>query len=71
MNANIGRPKAENPKDIRYSIRVDAVTETKLLEYCKKHNITKGEALRRGLNLLLLQNKKQADCRLPSIQSTY
>lgn len=52
-----GRPKAENPKDIKYSIRLDAETESKLNDYCKEHNITKGEAIRQGIHLLLQQKK--------------
>lgn len=55
MSPRTGRPKADKPKDIKYSIRLDAETETKLNEYCKKHNITKGEAIRRGIHLLLQQ----------------
>lgn len=51
-----GRPKAENPKQARFSIRLDAETEKKLQEYCEKHNISKGEAIRRGIHLLLSQN---------------
>lgn len=50
-----GRPKAENPKQSRFSIRLDAETERKLEEYCAEHNITKGEAIRRGIHLLLSQ----------------
>ena len=53
MNVKIGRPKAENPKSIRYSIRLDQQMENKLMLYCEQHNITKGEAIRRGLEMLL------------------
>lgn len=52
-----GRPKAENPKQSRFSIRLDADTEKRLEEYCAKHGITKGEAIRRGIHLLLSQEK--------------
>ena len=48
-----GRPKAEKPKDIKYSIRIDAETEQRLKEYCEKHGITKGEAIRQAILLLL------------------
>lgn len=51
----IGRPKAENPKDVKYSIRLDGKTEAELQAYCEKHSITKGEAIRRGIRLLLKQ----------------
>ena len=50
-----GRPKADKPKDIRYSVRLDLETELKLKEYCNKHGITRGEAIRKGIHLLLNQ----------------
>lgn len=50
-----GRPKAENPKQARFSIRLDAETEKKLQEYCERHSISKGEAIRQGIHLLLSQ----------------
>lgn len=53
----MGRPKAENPKSISHSIRLDAETEKKLQAYCKEHNISKGEAIRQGIHLLI-GNKK-------------
>lgn len=52
MNAKIGRPKSEKPKSIKYSIRLDVETEKKLQEYCKKNEISKGKAIRKGLKLL-------------------
>lgn len=57
MSPRTGRPKAEKPKDIRYSIRLDADTEHRLVEYCEKNNITKGEAIRQGIHLLLATKK--------------
>lgn len=48
-----GRPKSENPKQSRFSIRLDANTELRLKVYCEQHKITKGEAIRRGIHLLL------------------
>ena len=52
MSPRTGRPKAENPKDIKYSIRLDAETEAKLNTYCIKYGISKGEAIRQGIHLL-------------------
>lgn len=49
----IGRPKADNPKEVKYSIRLDRETEQRLEQYCQKKNITKGEAIRRGIEMLL------------------
>lgn len=49
----MGRPKATNPKCVEYGVRLDIDTELKLRAYCEKHNISKGEAIRRGVKLLL------------------
>lgn len=57
MSPKTGRPKADNPKAIKYSIRIDEKTEQRLVEYCLKHNITKGEAIRQGIHLLLGDKK--------------
>ena len=56
--ARTGRPKAENPKNFVHTIRLDEKTERQLREYCEKRRISKGEALREGLNLLLAQKKQ-------------
>lgn len=58
MSPRSGRPKLENPINIRTSVRLDAETDKKLDEYCKTHDITKGEAIRMGVHLLLAENKK-------------
>lgn len=57
LSPRSGRPKAENPKSIRFSIRLDDVTEKKLQEYCKTNGITKGEAIRQGIHLLLAKKR--------------
>ena len=57
MSPRTGRPKAENPKDIKYSIRLDEKTEKLLEQYCKQNSITKGEAIRQGIHLLLEKSK--------------
>ena len=49
----MGRPKAEKPKEVKYSIRTDAETEHRLNQYCAAKGISKGEAYRRGIELLL------------------
>lgn len=58
MSPKTGRPKAENPKNIRYSIRLDCDTEKSLTSYCERFGISKGEAIRKGIELLLLQKNK-------------
>lgn len=57
MSPRTGRPKVDNPKFIKYSIRMDAETEHKLIQYCENHNISKGEAIRQGIHLLLATKK--------------
>ena len=57
MSPRTGRPKAENPKCVSYSIRLDVGTEQRLREYCQEHNITRGEAIRQGIELLLYKKK--------------
>ncbi len=54
----VGRPKSDNPKSNRFSIRLDSTTEKKLELYCENNNVTKGEAIRRGIHLLLSKEKE-------------
>lgn len=53
MATRTGRPPVENPKTVKYSIRLDVETERRLVAYCERAGITKGEAFRRGVGLLL------------------
>lgn len=53
MTPRTGRPKVDTPKDIRFSIRIDENVNLKLEKYCRDHNITKAEAIRKGIDLLL------------------
>ena len=57
MSPRTGRPKVDEPKDIRFSIRIDEETNKKLDNYCEENNITKAEAIRTGIHLLLSQKK--------------
>ena len=57
MGNKMGRPKVENPINIRTSVRLDAETDKKLNEYCEQHKMTKGEAIRKGVHLLLAHEK--------------
>ena len=57
LSPRTGRPKVDNPKQSRFSIRLDDERNTKLQQYCKAHNITKGEAIRQGIDLLLSKQK--------------
>ena len=55
-----GRPKIENPKYIRCSIRLDMETEKFLSGYCKDMNISKGEAIRQGIHMVILNRRIHA-----------
>lgn len=57
MSPKTGRPKTDNPINIRTSVRLDAETDRKLIEYCNRHSMTKGEAIRKGVHLLLADEK--------------
>lgn len=57
MSPRLGRPKVDEPKGIRFSIRIDEDTNSKLDVYCKQNGITKAEAIRKGIYLLLGQKK--------------
>lgn len=57
MSPRTGRPKVDNPINIRTSVRLDKRTNERLIEYCKSHNLTKGEAIRKGVHLLLDKEK--------------
>lgn len=57
MSPRTGRPKAENPKCVDLKVRFDRDTNERLLAYCQKHGVTRTEAIRRGIQLLLGQEK--------------
>lgn len=61
MSPKTGRPKADNPKEIRFSIRLDVDTHKRLEKYCNNHNITKGEAVRQGIDMLLSDKKNNGN----------
>lgn len=53
MSPRTGRPKVENPKTNDLKVRIDDETMKKLDSYCLENNITRAEAIRRGIHLLL------------------
>lgn len=53
-----GRPKSKNPKNNDVKVRLDDSTKNKLDNYCRNYKITRAEAIRRGIHLLLQQYKK-------------
>ncbi len=57
MPPKMGRPKVDKKKSVNYTIRLDVETEKRLQAYCERHTIPRSEAIRRGVHLLLAQDK--------------
>lgn len=57
MSPRTGRPKAENPMNVDVKVRIDQATNVKLETYCQEHGVTRAEAIRTGIRLLLAQKK--------------
>lgn len=55
MSPRTGRPKSDNPKDIRFSIRLDAETFSRLQKRCEEESITVAQAVRRAIDQFLEQ----------------
>lgn len=53
MSPHIGRPKVDKPKSNDIKVRLDDEMKKKLDNYCAVHNITRAEAIRKGIHLLL------------------
>lgn len=53
MSPRTGRPVIGQPKINDIKVRLDNDTHEKLLKYCEEHGITKAEAVRQGIHLLL------------------
>jgi len=54
----MGRPKADNPKDVDVKVRIDKETSKRLSEYCERNGITRTEAIRQGIHLVLAREKE-------------
>lgn len=57
MSPRTGRPKSKNPKNVDIKIRFDEETHNKLLDYCNKNGITRTEAIRKSVSLLIGEEK--------------
>lgn len=52
MSPRTGRPKIDNPKKERITVRLDNESSETLSAYCMKNDVDKAEAIRRGINKL-------------------
>lgn len=57
MSPRTGRPKSDNPKSIDIKVRVDNEMNRKIIEYAKKHNISRTEVIRNGIKMILDSEK--------------
>ncbi len=58
MSPKTGRPKSETPKDTMFRVRLDEEYKNKL-ELCSKSlNISKSEVVRKGIDLVIEEQKK-------------
>lgn len=53
MSPRTGRPKAEKPKNVEVKVRFDEESHKRLMQYCKNHNMTRTEAIRKAVDLLV------------------
>lgn len=58
MSPRTGRPKIENPKSERITVRLDKDSSETLDKYCKQEQVEKAEAIRRGISKLKSDIKK-------------
>lgn len=52
MSPRTGRPKIENPKSERITVRLDNESVETLNAYCNEKKVEKAEAIRRGISKL-------------------
>lgn len=53
MSPHIGRPKIEKPKTIEVKARIDEDTNKRLVEYCKKNQMSRTDVVRMGIEKVL------------------
>lgn len=58
MSPRTGRPKIDNPKKERITVRLDDYSSKILNMYCEQKNVEKAEAIRIGISKLELEIKK-------------
>lgn len=60
MSPRTGRPRIGKEKlDVDVKVRFDKELNAKLLDYCNRHNISRTEAIRQGVHLLLAAEKTE------------
>ena len=59
MAPRTGRPKAEKPKTIEVKARIDEETNNRLVDYCEKNGTSRTEVVRKGIDMVLGETKKE------------
>lgn len=57
MSPRTGRPKEDNPNIINLTVRINALLNQRLNNYCKNNGLAKGEVVRRSLENILGEKK--------------
>lgn len=58
MSSRTGRPKSESPKTVEVKARIDEKTNEKLNYYCERHNVTRTDVVRKGIDEVLGKEKE-------------
>lgn len=58
MSPRTGRPKLDKPKTIEVKARIDEEMNNRLKKYCRKNNMTRTEVVRKGLEMVLREEKE-------------
>ena len=53
MSPRTGRPKSSRPKNIDVKVRFDEESHERLLRYCEANGISRTEAIRKAVDLLI------------------
>ena len=59
MSPRTGRPKSENPKTVHFNIRLNEQEGAELDAYCERNNMSKAEVARKGIRMILDEEKKK------------
>ena len=57
MSLKMGRPREENPNTINLTVMIYSKLNKKLTAYCEEKNISKGEVVRNGIEMVLGKKK--------------
>ena len=59
MSPRTGIHKAEKPKTIEVKARIDEETNNRLVDYCEKNGTSRTEVVRKGIDMVLGETKKE------------